>query len=87
VVDLVQSGVALPLFCLNLSDVRPQWTLSGFVPGSTTLPQMCELLPGLFDRQDAPDISALAVPPLWILLRRRGMRVMALKPMALDPSL
>jgi hypothetical protein len=49
-------------------------------PGSTALPQMCELHPELIVRQDAPDISALAVPPLWILLRRRGMRVMALKP-------
>jgi hypothetical protein len=46
---------------------------------------MRELRPHLLDRQDAPDRSALAVPPLWILLRRRGMRVMALKPMALDP--
>jgi hypothetical protein len=48
---------------------------------------MRELLPELLDRQDAPDISALAVPPLRILLRRRGMRIVASKPMALNPFL
>jgi hypothetical protein len=46
---------------------------------------MRELHPELVVRQDAPDMSAGAVPSLWILLRRQGMRVVALKPMALDP--
>jgi hypothetical protein len=30
VVDFVQSGIALALLCLNLSDVRLQFTLPGF---------------------------------------------------------
>jgi hypothetical protein len=48
---------------------------------------MCELLPRLFDCQDAPDISALAVPPFRILLRRRGARVVALATMVRSPFL
>jgi hypothetical protein len=48
---------------------------------------MCELLPKLFDRQDAPDGAAVTVPALRIFLRRRGMRVVTLMPMALDPFL
>ncbi|MGO9034138.1 hypothetical protein [Mycobacterium sp.] len=73
VIDLVQSGIAFLLLCLNLSDVRLQLAPLGFAHGSATFPQMRELLPRLFDRQDAPDVSALAVPALRILLRRRGM--------------
>jgi hypothetical protein len=87
VVDHVQSGIALLLLCPNPSDVRLQLTLLGFVRGSTTLPQMCELLPGLFDRQDAPDISALAVPPFRILPSWRGARVVALATMVRSPFL
>jgi hypothetical protein len=64
-----------------------QFTLLGFVRGSTTLTQMCELLPRLFDCQDAPDGAAVTLPFLWIVMCRSRMRIVALKPMALDPSL
>jgi hypothetical protein len=72
---------------MNHRDAPLQFALLSFVRGITTLPQMCELLPGLFDCQDAPDGAALAVPPFRILLRRRGMRIVTLKPMVLDPFL
>jgi hypothetical protein len=83
VVDLVQSGIAFLLLCLNLGGVRPQFTPLGVARGSATRTQMCELLPDLPERQDAPDGGphrlrvALALPALGVLVGRRGMRVVA----------
>jgi hypothetical protein len=38
---------------------------------------MGELLPNLLGRQDAPQVATLAVPPLRVLLRRRGVGMVA----------
>jgi hypothetical protein len=65
---------------------RPRKTCSKCAHG-TTLPQMCELLPDLLDRQDAPDGAAVTLPFLWIVMCRSRMRIVAVKPMALDPFL
>jgi hypothetical protein len=48
-------GIAFLLLCLNLGDARLQSTPLGFARESGKLPQMCELLPDLLGRQDAPD--------------------------------
>jgi hypothetical protein len=87
VVDLVQSGIALLLLCLNLGDMRLQCTLPGFERGRGTLPQMCELLPRLFHCQDAPDGATVTGPLLWIVRCGRGVRVMPLATVVRSPFL
>jgi hypothetical protein len=87
VVDHVQSGIALLLLCLNLSDVRLQCMLPCFERGSGTFPQMCELLPRLFDRQDAPDGATVTLPFLWIVMCGHGMRVVTLATVVRSPFL
>lgn len=52
-----------------------------------TVLQVRKLHADLLARQDAPDVAALAVPKLRILLRRRGMRMVAHHPVALRPGL
>ena len=62
-------------------------------PGPGFPPQVGELLPDLCGRQDAPDGSphrvwvALALPSLWVLPSRRGVRVVALATMVHSPFL
>jgi hypothetical protein len=71
---LCRAAFAFLLLCLNLGEVRPQFTPLGVPRGTATLVQMCELLPDLLGRQDAPDGSphrlrvALALPALGFSL-------------------
>jgi hypothetical protein len=72
---------------MNHRDARLQFALLSFVRGSTALPQMRELLPDLFDRQDAPDAAAVTGPFLWIVRCGRGVRVVPLATVVCSPFL
>jgi len=48
---------------------------------------MCELLPRLFDRQDAPDGATVTGPFLWIVMCGRGVRMVPLATMVRSPFL
>ena len=50
VVDLVQSGIALLLLCLNLADVRLQFTPLRFAHGSATFPQISKSMRSVLGR-------------------------------------
>ena len=64
-----------------------RWKVIGQVPTRMVMLEVSELLADLLARQDAPDVSALAIPPLRVLLRRRRVRMVPLKAMTFGPGL
>ncbi len=63
-----------------------RWKVIGQVPTRMVMLEVSELLADLLARQDAPDVSALTIPPLRVLLRRRRVRMVPLKAMTFSPT-